>query len=257
MSALRAVGAEDRVSLDDLRTLLRIRFPGSAPPSASALQEQADEVEGGGGRVLRSGVAEWDEACSGLRLGEVSEVCGGLGGAGLVMDSLLHSGAQAGWMGAWVDAGDALEVADWPSSWMKNMLWVRCRQPFAALKAADLLLRDGNLSWVVLDLQGVPASALRRISAQHWHRFHRLVKHHGNALLVLTPVPMVEGARVRVSTRQSWSLEELTLPRAQLRADLGVHVYVRGRHPERGHVEQGHTGPQTGLQKVVFLKKSA
>jgi hypothetical protein len=109
------------------------------------------------------------------------------------------------------------------------MVWVRCQDPLTALKAADLLLRDGNLNWVILDLQGASPAMLRRISAQHWHRFHRLVKHQGNALLVLTPSPMVEGVKVRLAASQAATLESLELPRALLREDLRAQVFVRGQ----------------------------
>lgn len=181
--------------------------------------------------TLPTGIASWDEAAGGLRLGEVTEICGSLGGTGLVMDRLLEASAAAGWLGAWVDAGDALEIEDWNAFALRRMLWVRCRNPLMALKSADLLLRDGNLSWVALDLQAVSETALRRISGQHWHRFHRLVANRGNALLVLSPSPMVEGAKVRVLSRQPWTLESLNLPRRDLLANCALEVFVRGRQP--------------------------
>ena len=245
----------------DLRALLLLRFPAShafsaregasqalhaspgagdwpcslrtLPPSVTPLQPGATPVPYGAAAPppLPTGIAPWDKAAGGLRLGEVTEVCGSLGGTGLVMDRLLEASAAAGWLGAWVDAGDALEVEDWDALALRRMLWVRCRTPLMALKSADLLLRDGNLSWVALDLQAVSEKALRRISGQHWHRFHRLVAHRGNVLLVLSPSPMVEGARVRILSRRPWPMESLNLPRRDLLAHSSLEVFVRGRQP--------------------------
>lgn len=245
----------------DLRALLLLRFPtshafnsregarpplqgttgtGDSPPSLRTLAPGITPLQPGATPVqhgiappstLPTGIASWDEAAGGLRLGEVTEVCGTLGGTGLVMARLLEASASAGWLGAWVDAGDALEVEDWDTLALRRMLWVRCSTPLMALKSADLLLRDGNLSWVALDLQAVSETALRRISGQHWHRFHRLVAHRGNALLVLSPSPMVEGAKVRILSRKPWPLEALNLPRRDLLAHAYLEVFVRGRQP--------------------------
>ncbi|MEI6872118.1 MAG: hypothetical protein WCL08_07535, partial [Verrucomicrobiota bacterium] len=143
----------------------------------------------------------------------------------------LDACAKRGWLGAWIDTGETLEVADWEAQRLRRMLWVRCGEPLAALKAADLLLRDGNASWVVLDLQGVSQGALRRISNSHWHRFHRLVEQRDNALVVLTPSPMVEGARVRVAVGRAWTLDALERPRGALQREVSAQVFVRGRTP--------------------------
>ena len=218
----------------DLRALLLLRFPTShafsthsTPHSAPVISGAAPPSHG----ALPTGIEPWDTVAGGLRLGEVTEICGSLGGTGLVMDRFLEASTAAGCLGAWEDAGDSLEVGDWEARTLRRILWVRCRTPLMALKGADLLLRDGNLSWVALDLQAVSQAALRRISGQHWHRFHRLVEHRGNALLVLTPSPMVEGAKVRVLSRQLWTLASLNLPRRDLFEESAPQVFLRGRQP--------------------------
>jgi hypothetical protein len=262
--------------LQDLRSLLTARFPGSRTLCGEPGGAKKGNSEGGAGRredlygaahglssplslgrrVLPTGIKKWDTAAGGLRMGEVTEVCGPLGGTGLVMDQLLEATMHAGWLGAWVDAGDALEVEAWDARALQRVVWVRCKNPMMALKGADLLLRDGNLSWVTLDLQAVSPVALRRISAQHWHRFHRLVENIGNALIVLTPAPMVEGAKVRVVGRQRWTLDSIHLPRRELRATCDMEVFVRGR--QLGTVSGQH-GPEqpTGKEASAFLRMTA
>jgi hypothetical protein len=203
--------------------------------------EEAQEVARPKAKSLPTGIGQWDARAGGLRLGEVTEVCGTLGGTGLLMEHLLEASREAGWLGAWVDAGDSLEMEDWDPEALRRIVWMRCKDPLMALKGADLLLRDGNLSWVTLDLQAVAGSALRRIAAHHWHRFHRLVEHRANALVVLTPAPMVEGAKVRVLSREIHTLHALHQPRRTLQTAAAFEVFVRGRQP--GAVPHGTAEP--------------
>ncbi len=205
--------------ITDLRILLSERFT----------QPQTIDTPILSRKTIPTGVPEWDAQTEGLRLGEITEIFGNLGGTSLIMDALLESSARAGWLGAWVDAGDSLEVEDWPSAQLRRLLWVRCSGALTAMKAADLLLRDGNSSWIILDLQGVPPIELRRISGSHWHRFHRVVERQQNALVVLTSTPSVEGAKVRVVSQTEWTLDSLETARTDLRTHAAVQVFVRGR----------------------------
>ena len=231
--------------LADLRSILIARFPESRTPCLETTNP-AKETHGSGTshcrHILPTGINNWDSTVGGLRMKEVTEICGTLGNTGLVMDRLLEATMKAGWLGAWVDAGDAMEVEDWDESALQRIVWVRCMDPMMALKATDLLLRDGNLSWVTLDLQSASPVALRRISAQHWHRFHRLVENCGNSLIVLTPMPMVEGAKVRVVGRQRLNLNSIHLSRRDLWNTKSVEVFVRGRHLKS--IPESHTAPQ-------------
>jgi hypothetical protein len=237
--------------LMDLRTLLAERF-GSAfrgnfpgqfsnpiPDSASAPALAAEGLH----KFLPTGLPDWDALTQGLRLGEVTEICGALGSTSLILDALLEAFSKAGWNGAWVDAADTLEVEDWELAQRERLLWVRCQEVSKALKAADLLLRDGQSNWVILDLQCSPLEQLQRIASNHWHRFHRVVEQQQNSLLVLSPAPLVEGARVRITpalssaltptpnTPSLWPLDALEQPRRELRPQLSLHVFVRGRLP--------------------------
>jgi hypothetical protein len=230
-------------AMAELRALMVERFPGGIPDwqqSGAPVVPVAAPV--GGGRALRTGVASWDALTGGLRLGQITEICGGLGGAGVLLDGLLARGAESGWLGGWVDVGGTLEVADWAQEALGRMVWVRCEGVLSAMKAVDLLLRDGNTSWVILDLQGVSRRSLGGISGSTWHRLHRLVEQRENALVVVTPEPRVEGVRVRIAVEgmervgRGWTLEDLELPRSGLREGLWrgenrVRVYVRGRTP--------------------------
>jgi len=225
-----ATDSRTECGITDLRALISERFQGVIPDWDQVTEQRI--------KTLPTGIADWDALTRGLRLGEITEICGGLGGGGMLLNQLLETGARAGWLGAWVDAGGTLEVADWEAEALGRMLWVRCDGPMTAMKATDLLLRDGNTSWVVLDLQGISQRGLGKISGNYWHRLHRLVEQRENALVVLTPSALVEGVRVRVATEGHWTLDDLERPRAALQEDSRVRVFVRGRTPHLGSLDK-------------------
>jgi hypothetical protein len=70
---------------------------------------------------------------------------------------------------------------------------------------------------------------LGRIPASTWHRFQRLVERSGTALVVMTPQPIVEAARMRITLQANWSLSALKRPRRELFEHIRAQVYRRGR----------------------------
>jgi hypothetical protein len=96
---------------------------------------------------------------------------------------------------------------------MAGLLWVRCSDAAQALKATDLLLRDGNMSLVVLDLHQNPATQLRKIPGTTWYRLQRIIEPTPTTLLAITSHAMVSSAEVRLSlapqfTLKSWEQRE-------------------------------------------------
>ena len=203
-------------ALDELRQMLADRF-GSAPVRKS-------------GGFMPTGLAAWD-AEGGLQKSVLTEVCGGSGDGSLILGSVLETTARQGGTSALVDASGSLEVADWPAETLRRLLWVDCRNIKPALNATDLLLRDGNCPLVVLDLHGLDAKALRSIPSSTWHRFHRLLEQSASALLVLSPQPLVEGARMRIASQTDWTLSALDQPRQQLREAMVLRIYKKGAAP--------------------------
>ena len=56
------------------------------------------------------------------------------------------------------------------------LLWIRCHNAAQALKATDLILRDGNLSLIILDFKQNTDKELRKIPGPTWYRFQRITK---------------------------------------------------------------------------------
>jgi len=202
-------------SIIELRNLLAERFPnlrlGSAPTACKSAAvwptglPQIDRLLGGG--LPKSAMTELVSA-------QLSS------GSALVLLALLRQARRANQWVALVDAQDSFDPSKLGEAVFSRLVWVRCREAAQALKATDLLLRDGNLPLVLLDLQMNPAAQLRKIPATTWHRWQRLLEPISTALLVLTPYRMVSGARGRLELKGRFPLNAVTQSEDELLPQL-------------------------------------
>ena len=117
---------------------------------------------------------------------------------------------------ALIDGHDSFDPASYGSASCARLLWVRCKHGGESLRCADLLLRDGNLPLVVLDLQLNPLPELRRIPASSWYRLRNLARRSGTTLLAFTPRPLIACAALRLSLQSRFSLTDLECARTEL-----------------------------------------
>ena len=129
--------------------------------------------------------------------------------------------------GALVDAARTFEPGDCAAEALARLLVVFCADAAQSVKAADLLLRDGNLSLVLLDLQCVLPAQLRRIPANTWHRFQRLAEQTTAAFVVFTPEPFIESAQGRITSAHTWTLTAQRRRRRELLAAAHWRVFPR------------------------------
>jgi len=202
------------------------------------LQQKYPEAEVSPAGVLPTGVKELDEANGGLAQGVVTELVGPTSAGTLFTEIMLGVLVRQGCFGALVEAGNSFHPGDADANALQRLLWVRCPSVMLAVKAADLLLRDGNLRVLLLDLQTAPERELRRVPASTWHRFQRLVETSGMALVILNSQPAIEAARVRIAIRQRWKLECMKRRRRQLLRQLSMQVFERRQFPILADTEQ-------------------
>ena len=202
--------ATKREQVRALQSLLAEKFPVAAPKP-------------GGTFPLRPG-------CE-LRRGVVTEFSSSTGAGALFLHALLAAARETRTFAALIDAGRTFDPTSYATTALARLLWVQCESAEQAVKAADLLLRDGNLPLLALDFQALPARALQRIPASTWHRFHRLAEQSTAAFVILTAQPMIEGAKARLAVRQRWSLRDLRGRRRELLGQLDVQVFARGESP--------------------------
>lgn len=150
-------------------------------------------------------------------------------GSGLVLSSILRH-LQHQWVGL-IDGRDCFDPASLDFQ-LSRLIWVRCQDTAEALKAADLLLRDGNLPLVLLDLGLNPLPQLRRTPSTIWYRLQRLIEHKSTALLVITPRPTVSSAKARLYLAGDFHLDALGQTQDQLLRQLKFTVVNKRFHPE-------------------------
>jgi hypothetical protein len=181
----------------DLRNLLAIRFPQAPMPV---------------GTRLVTGLASFDQSIGGgLPKGAITELISPHRSAGSA--SLVHAFIDGAYRDqyfmALIDGRDSFDSCARANSILRQLLWVRCTKALEAVKAADLLLRDGNFPLVILDLVLNSPEELRKIPQTTWYRLQRLAESVPTACLVLTRYEMVSSAQLKLVLENSWNLETL------------------------------------------------
>jgi hypothetical protein len=205
----------------DLRKLLAERFP-QIPAVATTR--------------LSTGLPLLDQAINGgLPKGTITELTSprvSAGSASLI-HALLQSAARNHYFVALIDGRDSFDPGALHQSSLRHLLWVRCTKAFEAIKAADLLLRDGNFALAIVDLVLNPVEELRKIPQTSWYRLQRLIEPVPIACLILTRHRIVGSAQLKIVLENSWSLEnfedENALSQLRIRVERSHLRWVFGR----------------------------
>jgi hypothetical protein len=202
-----------------LRKLLAERFPG--------IRTHAAEWRPHRGNFRPTGLAQLDAVLEGgLAKGALTEIVAEEPGAGstFLLCAILRQAAAEGQLSAFVDGNDSLDVTQFESEVLSRLLWVRCRGAAEAVKAADLILRDGNLPLVLVDLAGNPAAQFRDIPATTWYRLQRIIEQTSTICVTLTPSVMIAPAQARIFLRSRFGLDAMERGMDELVADLKVEA---------------------------------
>lgn len=206
------------------RDLLQRKFPAAhAPPRPDAA-------------AASTGLASLDAI--GLGKGTITELVGEAegSGAGLLIAALLQRKAAVREPTALVDARDAFDPYSVPAAALESLLWVRCREVDKAMRVTDLLLRDGNVPLILLDLQGHAPREVQSVPASSWHRLRVLAETSGVALGAFTPCKVVPCARARLMLESRFTLDAMERPREEL---MRAHLRTRVVRAANTFVAQG------------------
>src|SRR5437660_3691173 len=213
----------------DLRKLLAERFPQPPFPAATRLATGLsflDQVIGGG--LPKGAITELISA-------QISA------GSASLIRALLQAAHRNRYFLALIDGRDSFDpsASGRPGNGcLSYLLWVRCSKAFEAIKATDLLLRDGNFPLVIVDLVLNAPEELRKIPQTSWYRLQRLVELAPVACLVITRYEMVASAQLKLVLQNCWSLETLenedalsqlrmVVKRSHLSSDVGKDIALR------------------------------
>ncbi|HEX7859214.1 MAG TPA: hypothetical protein VF773_02680 [Verrucomicrobiae bacterium] len=198
----------------ELRQLLATKFPG--------VRMSADPRESISKRWV-TGIERIDYFLEGgLPKGAITEVVssGIASGASTFLASLVERARKNGEWLALVDATDSFDPGNLDNDALSRLLWVRCTNPKDAVKATDMLLHDGTLSLIVLDLLFSPAKEIRRIPSSTWFRLQRILDNATTALVVLAAEHMISNVAARLILEKRFSLESLDHSRERLVAQV-------------------------------------
>ena len=137
---------------------------------------------------LPTGVAALDRVVGGVPRASLTEIWGApSSGRTSLLQSILRTTMSRGQYCAWIDTPDTFDpqTATIAGVRLSQLLWVRChQQPNHALQVADLLVRAGGFSLIVLDLSGISARTANRIPVATWFRLRHGAEHSSTALIV-------------------------------------------------------------------------
>jgi hypothetical protein len=194
----------------DLRKLLAQRFPQLPQTATTRLVTGVPLLDrSSGGGLPRAALTELTSPRT-------------TAGSASIIHALIHTAYRDNYFLALIDGRDSFDPCGLDDCSLRHLLWVRCSKASEAIRAADLLLRDGNFPLLMLDLVLNSTEELRKIPQTNWYRFQRLVELVPTACLVLTPSEMVASAQVKLVLENSWNLETLEKQNAisQIRIDV-------------------------------------
>jgi hypothetical protein len=181
----------------DLRKLLVERFPHPAVTTATRLFTGSPFLD--------------QRAGGGLPRGALTELISprrSTGSASLI-HALISRANRDNYFLALIDGRDSFDPCGLDNTSLRHLVWIRCSKASEAMRAADLLLRDGNFPLVIVDLVLNAPEELRKIPQTNWYRLQRLVELIPTACLVLTRYEMVGSAQLKLVLENSWNLETL------------------------------------------------
>lgn len=206
-------------TLDHLRKQLREKFPGAHPPRGLPSAEAPATLD------LRS-PASFPKAA-------ITEITPARRGAGLslLVAAMLEQEPAASSIPelALIDGRDQFDPASFSADDCAKLLWIRCRSPLQSIQAADLILRDGNLPRVVLDLLAFSPDELREIPSSAWQRLKRWIETSSSSLICLSPHALVPCATLRLSLHSGFSLEHFAHTRGELIQQLKTTPLLQRR----------------------------
>lgn len=198
-----------------LRQLLAQRFPVAAPRH---------------GLFFPTGILPLDAALGGgLWKGTLTEISTPPDTAGCltILNAVLCASAQERRPIALINGADGFDPQPLNPAILAHLLWVRCRDTAQFLKAADLILRDGNLPILLLNLRGNSRAELKKIPNTTWYRLQRIAGQSAVACLIATPGFIVSSAHYRIQIQSPFRVTDLDRPTDELLAAINFQLIRR------------------------------
>jgi RecA/RadA recombinase len=141
-------------------------------------------------------------------------------GGAIVLHEIIAAMQDASRHVVLVDGKDCFE----PSADHPLLLWIRCHNAAQALKATDLVLRDGNVPLTILDFKQNPAGELRKIPGPTWYRFQRITEESRTSLLTIARHSIARSAQVTISMTHQLDIDDLSSQRPEITKFISLEI---------------------------------
>lgn len=202
-------------SVASLRSLIATRFPASVRAAAGMLCTEIGPLD--------------DALGGGLPTGRITEIVSEVPGTGgqTIIAQLLAATRKSRQRIALVDGADGFSPDAVPVDHLRHLVWVRGRNVSDILGAADIVVRDGNFSIVVIDTRGLSERSLLKIPTSTWHRLRHACEGGSVATVVFSTTGLVPAVPWRIRLSRTVPLSARRTPRAELANGVEIEV-VRG-----------------------------
>jgi hypothetical protein len=133
-------------------------------------------------------------------------------GGAIVLHEIIEAMHEHSQCVALIDGKNSFE----PSTDYPLLLWIRCQNAVQALKATDLVLRDSNLPFSILDFKQNSDTELRKIPGTIWYRFQRILEENKSTLLAITRSPVVSSAQINITLTHHLLIDDMTSLRSEV-----------------------------------------
>jgi hypothetical protein len=145
-------------------------------------------------------------------------------GGAIVLHEIIEAMHEHSQCVALIDGKNSFE----PSTDYPLLLWIRCQNAVQALKATDLVLRDSNLPFSILDFKQNSDTELKKIPGTMWYRFQRIIEENKSTLLAITRSPVVSSAQINIMLTHHLIIDDMTSLRSEIVKLLSLEI-VRHR----------------------------
>ena len=224
------VNSYQPANVQELRALLKRQFPEAHRVEPAAPVEK--------GPLMQTGIPALDAV--GLPESGLMELVGAEAtGVSLVVWGVIRHLLIAGHAVALVDSGDSCDVVQaWPEEITARLLWVRCRGMEETVRAMDLLVRDGNVRHLIMDLQGAAVPLPGHVPHPVWYRLRNVAEETGMWMLVTSREHIVPCAVIRCHLTYRFGLDDLNTPRETLLERITMEVPHRHRLSDKDPLRQ-------------------
>jgi len=116
-----------------------------------------------------------------------------------------------------VDGADGFDPASFSARVCARLLWVRCRKSaMEMIKAADWVVRDGNVPLVLVDATGLVRRELAKVPTAAWWRLKQSTERTGCRLVVVAQTELVPSAGRRWRISMGLELVDFAASREEL-----------------------------------------